>query len=156
VCEDVSVRPMAEVDITAGRSLLGQLGYDLTLAEMRRRYIAVAGSAGHTVLVAECDGRLVGLMHLYVRPALDKPPEVIVQAIVIDTDSRNRGIGKSLMSAAERWARERGTPRWLFIQTSLATVPTLFTMPSATAWSQPLIFFAETSEHRYDTRNYQS
>ena len=108
MCEDVSVRPMAEVDITAGRSLLGQLGYDLTLAEMRRRYIAVADSAGHTVLVAECDGRLVGLMHLYVRPALDKPPEAIVQAIVIDTDSRNRGIGKSLMSAAERWARERG------------------------------------------------
>ena len=106
--EDVSVRPMAEVDITSGRSLLGQLGYDLTLAEMRRRYIAVAGAAGHAVLVAERDGRLVGLMHLYVRPAFDKPPEVIVQAIVIDADSRNRGIGKTLMSAAERWASDRG------------------------------------------------
>src|SRR6516162_2421008 len=99
---------MAEVDITAGRSLLGQLGYELTLEEMRRRYIAVAGSAGHAVLVAECNGRLVGLIHLYARPALDKPPEVVVQAIVIDVDSRNRGIGKTLMAAAEGWARERG------------------------------------------------
>jgi len=47
-------------------------------------------------------------MHLYVRPAFDKPPEVIVQAIVIDADSRNRGIGKTLMAAAEGWASERG------------------------------------------------
>jgi len=74
VSENVSVRPMGEVDIAAGRSLLGQLGCDLTLAEMGRRFIAVASSAGHAVLVAECEGRLVGLLHLYVRPALDKPP----------------------------------------------------------------------------------
>jgi N-acetylglutamate synthase-like GNAT family acetyltransferase len=91
---------MAEVDIADGRLLLGQLGYDLTSAEMRRRVSAIASSAGHAMLVAECEGRLVGLLHLYVRPALDKPPEVVVQAIVIDADNRNRGIGKTLMSAA--------------------------------------------------------
>jgi GNAT superfamily N-acetyltransferase len=108
VSENVSVRPMGEVDIAAGRSLLGQLGCDLTLAEMGRRFIAIASSAGHAVLVAECEGRLVGLRHLYVRPALDKPPEVVVPAIVIDAGSCSRGIGKTLMSAAERWASERG------------------------------------------------
>jgi GNAT superfamily N-acetyltransferase len=75
---------------------------------MRRRFIAIASSAGHAMLVAECEGRLVGLLHLYVRPALDKLPEVVVQAIVINADSRNKGIGKALMSAAERWASERG------------------------------------------------
>jgi GNAT superfamily N-acetyltransferase len=45
--------------------------------------------------------------NLYVRPALDKPPEVIIQAIVIDA-YRGKGIGKILMSAAESWASERG------------------------------------------------
>src|SRR6516225_11117328 len=49
VSENVSVRPMGEVDIAAGRSLLGQLGCELTLAEMRRRFIEIAGSAGHGV-----------------------------------------------------------------------------------------------------------
>jgi len=44
--EDVSVRPMAEVDITAGRSLLGQLGYDLTMAEMRRRLSRLLAQPG--------------------------------------------------------------------------------------------------------------
>jgi GNAT superfamily N-acetyltransferase len=99
---------MAEADIAAGRSLLDQLGYDLTPAEIRRRYAAVADAAGHAILVAECEARPVGLIHFYVRPALDKPPEVTVQAVVIDAAYRNRGIGKILMSAAESWASERG------------------------------------------------
>jgi GNAT superfamily N-acetyltransferase len=99
---------MAETDIAAGRSLLHQLGYDLTLAEMRRRYAAIANATAHAILVAACEARPVGLVHLYVRPALDKPPEVIVQAIVIDAAYRGRGIGKILMSAAESWASERG------------------------------------------------
>jgi len=37
---------MAEVDITAGRSLLGQLGYDLTMAEMRRRLSRLLAQPG--------------------------------------------------------------------------------------------------------------
>jgi GNAT superfamily N-acetyltransferase len=106
--ESVDVRPMAEADIAAGRVLLDQLGYDLTPAEMRRRYSVIASTAGHAILLAECEARPVGLAHLYVRPALDKPPEVIIQAIVIDAAHRGKGIGKILMSAAESWASERG------------------------------------------------
>ena len=106
--ESVYVRPMAEADIAAGRLLLDQLGYDLTATEMRRRYAVIANTTGHAILVAECEARPVGLVHLYVRPALDKPPEVMVQAIVIDAAHRSKGIGKILMSAAESWASERG------------------------------------------------
>jgi len=106
--ESVYVRPIAEADIAAGRLLLDQLGYDLTATEMRRRYAVIANTTGHAILVAECEARPVGLVHLYVRPALDKPPEVMVQAIVIDAAHRSKGIGKILMSAAESWASERG------------------------------------------------
>ena len=60
------------------------------------------------ILLAECEPRPVGLVHFYVRPGLDKPPEVIVQAIVIDAAYRGRGIGKILMSAAESWTSEQG------------------------------------------------
>ena len=106
--ESINVRPMAEADIAAGRMLLGQLGYDLTPTETRRRFASIASTAGHVILVADCEARPVGLVHLYVRPALDKPPEVVVQAIVVDAAYRGRGIGKILMSAAESWASERG------------------------------------------------
>jgi len=106
--ENVYIRPMVEADIAVARLLLDQLGYDLTPTEMRRRYAVIANTTGHAILVAESEARPVGLIHLYVRPALDKPPEVMVQAIVIDAAYRGRGIGKILMSAAEGWASERG------------------------------------------------
>ena len=106
--ESVYVRPMAAADIAAARLLLDQLGYDLTPTEMRRRYAVIANTTGHAILVAESEARPVGLVRLYVRPALDKPPEVVVQAIVIDAAYRSRGIGKILMSAAESWTSEQG------------------------------------------------
>ena len=92
--ESVDVRPMAEADLADGRLFLDQLGFDLTPTEMRRRYAVIANTAGHAVLVAECEARPVGLVHLYVRPAFYKPPEVIVQAVVIDAAYRGRGVGK--------------------------------------------------------------
>ena len=54
------------------------------------------------------DGWVIGFPHLYERPAFDKPPEVIVQAIVVDQALRGAGIGKTVMSMAEGWALERG------------------------------------------------
>jgi GNAT superfamily N-acetyltransferase len=109
--DSVHVRPMAEADIAAGCLLLDQLGYDLTPTEMRRRYAVIANTTGHAILLAECEARPVGLVHLYVRPALDKPPEVIVQAIVIDVAYRGKGIGKILMSAATPFGQPVKTSR---------------------------------------------
>lgn len=104
----LGIRPMTEADIPAGRLLLDQLGYALSLPEMRRRFAAVAAAPDHAVLVAECDGQVAGLVHLYARPAFDKPPEAVVQALVVDSGRRGRGIGKMLMAAAEDWAVQRG------------------------------------------------
>ena len=42
------------------------------------------------------------------RPALDKPPETVVQALVVDQASRDSGVGKIMMIAAEKWAADRG------------------------------------------------
>ena len=60
------------------------------------------------MFVAEENGRIIGFLHLYERPAFDKPSEVIVQAIVVDQTLRRTGIGKTIMIMAERWALERG------------------------------------------------
>lgn len=102
------LRGMTESDIPAIQPLLVQLGYELSLDETRRRFAAVIESGDHTLLIAELEGRVVGLLHIYARPALEKPPEAIVQALVVDTACRKGGIGKAFMAAAEHWARERG------------------------------------------------
>jgi N-acetylglutamate synthase-like GNAT family acetyltransferase len=112
----VLIRRMTAEDVPVARALLSQLGYPLDDAEVRRRYEAVAVADGHDLMVAEREGRVVALCHLYVRPALDKPPEVVVQALVVDQGARGSGVGKVLMAAAEAWAEARG-----FVSVALAS-----------------------------------
>ena len=97
-------------DVAAVRQLLDQLGYSLEPEEVRRRLDTVSNAPGHGVFIAEVDGKPVALLHLFERPALEKPPEAVVQALVVDRTSRASGIGGQMMAFAERWARERGLP----------------------------------------------
>ena len=99
---------MGPADVAACRLLLLQLGYDLNPQEVKRRYEAIKEKQDHAVFVCEQDGQVVALLHLYERPAFDKPPEVIVQALVVDQNSRGSGIGKTMMNVVERWALGRG------------------------------------------------
>jgi GNAT superfamily N-acetyltransferase len=103
------IRPIAEADIPVATVLLEQLGYAMSEAEAARRLAVVRLAAGHRVWVAEEGGRVVGLLHAFFRPALDKPPEVMVQALVIDAAQRSKGIGEALMGIAEQWARASGS-----------------------------------------------
>jgi len=80
----IAIREMGPTDIAVCRLLLSQLGYDLNLQEVKRRYEAIKEMQDHAVFVGEQDGQVVALLHLYERPAFDKPPEVIVQALVVD------------------------------------------------------------------------
>jgi GNAT superfamily N-acetyltransferase len=104
----IVIRRMTAQDVPVSQALLSQLGYQLDALEVRRRYNAVAQSGDHTLMVAEQDGCVIALCHAYARPALDKPPEVIVQALVVDQASRGGGVGKIMMAAAETWAADRG------------------------------------------------
>src|ERR1700747_1479440 len=104
----IVIRAMSPADIFAARMLLSQLGYEMNANEVERRYNAVRGKDDHAVFVAEQDGRVVAFLHLYERPAFDKPPEVVVQAIVVAQSLRGAGIGKTVMTLAERWASGRG------------------------------------------------
>ena len=103
----LSIRKFAAPDVDRARELIRQLGYDLDPDEFNRRLAAVASADEHALLVAELEQEVVGLMHLYVRPALDKPVEAIVQALIVDSRHRGKSIGEALMQAAESWARER-------------------------------------------------
>src|SRR5215471_8645309 len=101
----LTVRGMAEKDVEQARFLMKELGYELASDEFRRRYRAVASDGKHVLQVAELDGRLVALLHAYARPAIDKPPEAVVQALVVAASQRGRGIGAAMMRSAETWAR---------------------------------------------------
>ena len=95
-------------DFAAAQRLIGQLGYAPEEAEFRRRFARVLAAAGHRVIVAEEGGNVVGLLHVFERPALDKGCEAVVQALVVADAFRGRGIGEALMREAETWAAGRG------------------------------------------------
>lgn len=107
---DLSVRSMTQADLPSIEPLLVQLGYDIASDEVARRLAAVMEAPGHCLEVVERDGRIVGFIHFYARPAIEKPPEVIVQALVVDAGLRGGGIGRHLMQRSEDWATANGYP----------------------------------------------
>ena len=93
----MAVRTIAESDIAAAAALIGQLGYEMPQRELARRLTAVLAQADHQVWVYDNGDRVIGLLHAFFRPALDKPPEVMVQALVIEAEQRSKGVGEALM-----------------------------------------------------------
>jgi predicted N-acetyltransferase YhbS len=103
------VRPITEADIAPATGLLAQLGYPMSEAEVARRLQMVRAAHGHRVWVAEDGGQVIGLLHAFFRAALEKPPEVVVQALVVDASRRSQRIGERLMQVAEQFARDSGS-----------------------------------------------
>ena len=118
----VRLRPMSRFDAGCCRTLLTQLGYEMTEAELERRFDEVSSAPEHSLLVAETAGQVVGLMHVFARPALENPREAVVQAIVVDEAFRRSGAGRHLMAAAEQWGSERGC-RSVVLSSNIARAP---------------------------------
>ena len=102
------IRPFSPPDTPIARDLLRQLGYEVAAAELGARIERVLAATDHYAAIAEEGGQVAGLLHVFERPALEKPCEAVVQAIVVDATRRGHGIGKALMETAEAWARSRG------------------------------------------------
>jgi GNAT superfamily N-acetyltransferase len=104
----VTIRDASATDAEALADLLGQLGYPTTAeaAETRLERLRVVGDR---VVVAELDGRVVGLAHLQVTPAIERErPAAKIGALVVDDGHRGRGVGRALVEAMESEARARG------------------------------------------------
>jgi ribosomal protein S18 acetylase RimI-like enzyme len=101
------IRDARPADMPAIHQLIGQLGYPIDDAEFRHRFERVSSANGHRVIVAEEEGKVVGLLHVFDRPALEKPCEAVVQALVVESSRRGSGIGEALMREAESWAEGR-------------------------------------------------
>ncbi len=104
----MTIRPIIQSDAATAKKLLKRLGFGGSSREMGERINRVLMSTGHFAVVVEQEQRIIGLVHAFERPALEKPFEVIVQALVVDKDAQGTGVGRALMSAVEDWAHARG------------------------------------------------
>jgi ribosomal protein S18 acetylase RimI-like enzyme len=104
------VRDARPADVSAVHRLIGQLADAPDEAAFRTRFEHVLATDDHRIIVADVDGKVVGILHMFERPALEKPCEAIVQALVVDSEARSIGVGEALMREAEAWARSRKLP----------------------------------------------
>ena len=103
-----TVRIATAADAEGVAQLSGQLGYPTTAEETVERLRSVSRYSEHAVFVAEANGKLVGWVHVFMRPSLTTEHSAEIAGLVVDEHCRGRGIGQALMSQAERWAMEQG------------------------------------------------
>jgi GNAT superfamily N-acetyltransferase len=115
---EFQIRSAATADLPALVRLLGAL---FTLeadfapdAERQRRGLALmlTDPARRTVLVAERDGEVVGMVTAQlVISTSEGAPSAWVEDMVVDGRCRGAGVGAALLAAIEGWASEHGATR---------------------------------------------
>lgn len=82
--------------------------------DLEAMHRAALDERGRIVLVAEDDGRVVGMAHIVPSGAANAPHRAEVQRVAVAAEARGTGVGRRLMEAVEEGARERGlTLLWL-------------------------------------------
>jgi GNAT superfamily N-acetyltransferase len=104
----MTIRGVTKADAAPIAALIRELAREATPADIATRLDTVLAGEGHRVWVYEQAGRIDGVLHAFIRPALEKPVEVVVQSLVVSPAQRKVGIGQALMAQAERWARDSG------------------------------------------------
>ncbi|WP_269531635.1 GNAT family N-acetyltransferase [Chitinimonas sp. BJYL2] len=108
----LATRPFAQADAKAVSGLLDQLGYPVeSESQVLARYADLAGDDKQAVLVAECAGKVVGLIHMARVYLLASDGYVEVHALVVDEAARGMGVGARLLDAAEVWTQRFGNLR---------------------------------------------
>ena len=108
---DYTIRSATADDAPALATLLSQLGYPTPAESVPARLFAVARDGGTVFLAQGADGPL-GLAALTSHAAIHAAaPVAYITALVVSEQARGMGVGRSLVDAAERWARARGCVR---------------------------------------------
>lgn len=103
----MQIRAATLDDIPAMLTLANQLGYAVSPDELGARMAAYNGRADHVILVAE-DDTVLGFINGGVRRDLVYEDMVELMSLVVDSNARNRGVGKQLLGAFEDWVRGQG------------------------------------------------
>jgi GNAT superfamily N-acetyltransferase len=103
------VRTAGRDDAGAVAALTAQLGYDEAEHEIGRRIEEIRAQGNGEIFVAVVPPAIVvGWIQVFALLLVEMPPLAEVGGIVVDSRYRRIGVGRSLMEAAEQWARQNG------------------------------------------------
>ena len=110
--EQLLIRRAEEGDVKSLASLAGQLGYPMQTSEVEKQFFLLAKTEGHAVFVAELPGHgIVGWIQMMPRQLLYSPGLTEIGGLVVDAEQRRKGLGRALIQAGERWAKDQGYSR---------------------------------------------
>lgn len=104
----LATRPARVADAAEVARLSAELGYPASEADMSARLAALLPLHEHHVVVAEADGKLLGFAAVEIRTLLVSGRKAELMGLVVRSDARDMGVGKSLVRAAEEWSRAQG------------------------------------------------
>ncbi len=103
------VRPMIARDSRDVACLSDQLGYPSSASDIDKR-IGTMNQGTHfgAFVAVATDGGIAGWIHVFGVRFLQEDGFAEISGLVVDANSRGQGVGKALLAAAEKWARENG------------------------------------------------
>jgi len=103
------IRSAQSEDVEALANLMAELGYPTSSEQMRRRFKAISGDPSNATLVAEREGKVLGMVGLRIERSYGSDDSYVqIRDFVVGSEHRGKGVGRTLLSAAEDWARRRG------------------------------------------------
>jgi ribosomal protein S18 acetylase RimI-like enzyme len=104
----VTVRAATAEDAGRFATLLTEEGYPAGASDLAARIARFSGHDSH-VLAAEASGEVIGFVAFHILPRFETDERFArIIALVVDPGVRARGIGRRLMTEAERVAVEHG------------------------------------------------
>jgi GNAT superfamily N-acetyltransferase len=103
------IREATAADSSAIAELITQLGYRTEPGDMAHRLEGILGHPGYATYVAELHEEVVGVVGVCVAPYYEREG-LYGQVVVLSVHSKYQrlGVGRSLLGAAEHWARRQG------------------------------------------------
>jgi N-acetylglutamate synthase-like GNAT family acetyltransferase len=141
--DQVEIRNASIDDVAALAELSTQLGYPSSPQQASARLAAIVRSSEHLVQVAcSPDGAVVGWVHVFLALRVESDPFAELGGFVVTQQCRGRGIGCSLLEAAEMWAGRQGAKK--------LRVRSRSTRGDANAFYERLGFTQTKEQHVYD------
>jgi len=108
---EITVRPATQDDVAEWLRMQKALFGDYPeIADEVRAYFA-RNAGNEAALIAECGGKSCGYVVVGTRSYAEgcaSSPVAYVEALYVDPEWRRKGAGRTLLAAAETWARARG------------------------------------------------
>ncbi len=105
----MNVIRMEKSDLADVQALSLQLGYQVNIVDLSKRFDQITSEADYQLFVARDKyEKVIGWIQVNIeQKSLLVGRYAEIAALVVDENQRGKGVGKSLLQAAEKWAVEK-------------------------------------------------